>query len=378
MKIFVVSHTYIAPINRAKWKIFAKKFPDVQIKVIIPKTWSATLFQLYAGDLAKGNTRNCEFIALDTKRTGNEVLYRYKYFDIVRILRKFKPNIIHVEQGDSAFSYFQSIFLSKIFCRSAKCTFFTWVNWKAKRTWKYRLFWRFVEKFNLRFSHGAFVGNSDAKCVLQDKNFKKPIEVLLQLGVNQNFFYPSKQEKQKKYIGYVGRMLERKGLFYLVDAFKMLADEFLEWDLLLVGAGPDKEKLISYVAKKGLQDRVEFRNSVIHEKIADVFRELEIFVLPSFDTPTWREQFGHVLIEAMASKVAIVGSSGGDIPNVIGEAGIIFEQKKVLELQKSLKLLMDDQNLRDSFAQKGYERFQKSFSYDVIVTKTSAFWRQFL
>ena len=53
-------------------------------------------------------------------------------------------------------------------------------------------------------------------------------------------------------------------------------------------------------------------------------RALDALVLPSESTPLWKEQFGHVLIEAMACGVPVVGSDSGAIPEVIGEAGLLF------------------------------------------------------
>ncbi|MCK4650904.1 glycosyltransferase family 4 protein [Candidatus Babeliales bacterium] len=378
MKILVISHTYIAPINREKWKVFAKLYSDFQIKVLIPKIWPANLFTIHSGDLSSDNDQNCEFVALNTFKNGNEVLYGYKFFELIKLLKEFKPDLIHVEQGDSAFSYFQSIFLSKIFCPKAKFTFFTWVNWEEKRSWKYKFFWKFIERFNLFFTNGAFVGNQDAKKILQDKNFKKPIEVLHQLGVNKKFFYPAKHENKskKKYIGYIGRLIKEKGIFTLIDAFVLIKKKFCNWNLLIVGDGKDKKDFVNYVCKKKLMDRIEFRPPVCHEEVVSIFHQIEIFVLPSYDIEKWREQFGHVLIEAMSCKVPVIGSTGGYIPNVIGDAGLIFEQKNEKKLAKCLNIFMRDEKIRKTFGQKGYSRFELNFSYNIIAKKTFSFWNK--
>ena len=200
MKILVIGHAYIAPINREKWRIFAQNYKDCDIRVVIPKHWPATLFNIVAGDLKKYNLENCEFIAIDTFKTGNEVLYGYKFFKLIKLLKSFKPDLIHVEQGDNAFSYLQAIVLAKIVCRKAKFTFFTWVNWKAKHSLKYKVLWSLVEKFNLFFTSGAFVGNHDAGEILKNKGFNKKTKVLLQLGVNEKFFMPAKKSFKKSFL----------------------------------------------------------------------------------------------------------------------------------------------------------------------------------
>lgn len=377
MKILVIGHTYIAPINREKWKVFSNKFPCDEILVLIPKKWKATLFDIDSGDLEKYSTKNCKFIALDIFKSGNEVLYRYKFNDLAKVIKNFKPDLIHVEQGDNAFSYFQAILLAKIFCRKAKFSFFSWVNWKPKRSLKYKLFWSFIEKFNLLFSSGAIVGNEDAKKVLLNKKFKKPIKVLLQLGVNQNIFLPAKKiSRAKNNIGFLGRLMPEKGIFLLLNAFADLVKKFDCWNLIFVGNGKSEKELKDYIVSKDLQDRVFIRSAVSHEKIPDALNEFDILVLPSYDTASWREQFGHVLIEAMSLKVPVVGSTGGYIPGVIGDAGLVFEQKNKEGLKSCLDILMQDEKLRLEFGKKGFVRYKQNFSYEIIAEKTKLFWNK--
>jgi len=375
MKILVIGHAYIAPINREKWKVLSQKHPDSQIKILIPKNWPATLFKIEAGDLSKDNLQNCEFISLKTFKSGNEVLYGFSFFKLIKILKSFKPDIIHVEQGDNAFSYFQIILLSKIFCRKAKFTFFTWVNWRAKRSLKYKLFWRFIEKFNLYYSDGAFVGNDDAKVILREKKFNKPTNILLQLGVNEKLFYPAKKINKIKKIGFIGRIVNEKGIYLLVDAFAKIADKFYDWNLVFIGDGQAKKDLINYVYSNKLEQRVEFRQPVPHEKISLILGEIEVLVLPSYDTSEWREQFGHVLIEAMACKTPVVGSTGGYISQVIENSGLVFKQKDIEGLVDCLTKIMGDEKLRKHLGDLGFERFKENFSYEVIADKTYSFWR---
>jgi L-malate glycosyltransferase len=419
MKILVISHTYIAPINREKWKVFAKEYNDSIVKVLIPKFWPATLFNIDAGNCSKDNLNNCEFISLKTRKTGNEVLYSYRFLDLFKILKKFKPDIIHVEQGDNALSYFQIIFIAKLLRLKSKFTFFTWVNWKHDWSLKYKLIWQFIEKFNLKNSAGAFVGNDDAKVILQEKNFLKPIKTLLQLGVNTKYFYPKEVEILKRVardkvnkknkpsascichpglvasaeamkcvgrnsgsshykIGFMGRLIKEKGIFDLLQVFSNLKNQFKNWELIFVGEGNEKQSLVNKIKELNLTGTVQILEPVDHKKVGNLLNEFDIFVLPSYDTPEWREQFGHVLIEAMACKIPIIGSTGGEIPNVIGGAGLIFEQKNKRDLKEKLSLLMKNEKLRKELALKGYKRFKNNFSYEIIAKETYKFWYKIL
>jgi len=347
---------------------------------LIPKIWQAALFKIEAGDLSKDNLENCEFEALDTFYSGNEILYRFKFFELFKILKNFKPDLVHVEQGDNAFVYFQIILLCKILSKilrfKTKFTFFTWVNWRHKKSFKYKIFWQFIENFNLRNSDAAFVGNHEAKIILQEKKFLKDTKVLLQLGVDEEIFTSEHCacNDKKNIIGFIGRFTQEKGIFLLLEAYCNLEKEFENWRLLFVGDGPEKSNLISFIKKLNLQEKVILINSVTHEKIAKIIKTLEILVLPSYDTPNWKEQFGHVLIEAMACKIPVIGSNAGNIAQVIDNAGLIFEQKNILDLTNKLKIFMTNQDLHKEFGQLGYQRFKENFSYDFIAKETYNFW----
>jgi len=102
MKVLVVSHTYIAPVNRDKWKALALNYSDVTLKVVFPTRWPGNLMQHESGDLGPENLPKCEFIALDGFNFGNEMTYGYYPVNLFKLLKNFRPDIIHVEQGDNA------------------------------------------------------------------------------------------------------------------------------------------------------------------------------------------------------------------------------------------------------------------------------------
>lgn len=378
MKVLIISHTYIAQINRDKWKVLSQKHPTITLKVIIPTIWPTHLFTHRTKDLIPENTNNCEFIALNANNTGNEILYRYNFKELYTLIKIFKPDILHVEQGDNALCYAQAIACIKLLRLKTKCLFFTWVNWKPKHSLKYKLIWGLIEKFNRKFSVGAFVGNHDAQILLQEKKFTKPIKILPQLGVNNHIFIPAQKSPTKKIISFIGRLVPEKGVLMLLDVFTELHKEFPEWELLYVGDGPCKQELQTYIIKHNLIHHVYITPPVAHPDVSLILQKTSILVLPSYDTHDWREQFGHVLIEAMACKIPVIGSNAGEIPNVIGDTGIIFEQKNKQSLLACLKTLMQNQDMRKRLGEKGYERVLFRYTHDAIADATVAFWQHIL
>lgn len=376
MRVLVIGHTYIAPINRKKWQVLSHLFSDVHLRIIFPSIWPTTIFQHKAEpSLKKYNSNKCTFLSLNIFKAGNEVLYSYLPIKLFRIIKEFKPDIIHVEQGDNALSYFQAIIFSKILGIKPKFVFFTWVNWQHKFSVKYRIFWRWIENFNLKKSDAAIVGNADAKSILEKKNFTRPALVLPQLGVDLQIFKPAKKENLSSIkIGFVGRMVEEKGIFLLLQAFAQLSHKHNNLKLSYLGNGPCREQLLRQIINLGIENTVEIIEPVPHEQVAAFMQSLDIFVLPSFDLAGWREQFGHVLIEAMACKVAVVGSDAAEIPNIIAGIGQIFKQKDIVSLKNALEELIINDAYRDKLANFGYQKAIKFYSCAAIAEQTYNFW----
>ncbi|QQR49707.1 glycosyltransferase family 4 protein [bacterium] len=376
MKILVISHTYVTQINRDKWKIFAQDYPDVSLAVVFPREWPGSLYHHQVENLEKEQLKNCTFIGLKAFGVGNEVRYGYYPRGLIKVMKNFKPDIIHVEQGDNALSLFQSILFAKIFCRQAKLSFFTWVNWHHKFSLKYRLFWGLIEKFNRTFTSGAIVGNHDAQKILTEKGFTKKTTVCPQLGINLKTFKPAHIEHHPhRYIGYIGRLVEEKGVMLLAHAFHSLHTLFPDWRLIFIGSGPFEKQLIDYVVTHKLIDVVEFRDPISHDKVANALSFIDILVLPSYDTPHWKEQFGHILIEAMACKVPVIASNAGEIPNVVAQAGLVFEQNNEKSLTSYLHMLMTNASLRNQLGEKGYQRVKNHYSHQAIAKVTYDFWQ---
>ena len=101
---------------------------------------------------------------------------------------------------------------------------------------------------------------------------------------------------------------------------------------------------------------------------------MDIFVLPSRTTYTWKEQFGRTLVEAMASGVPVVGSSSGAIPEVVGEAGLIFKEEDATVLANILDSLADPKE-RDRLREKGLRRVFESYSLERIVESSYKFFK---
>ena len=114
-----------------------------------------------------------------------------------------------------------------------------------------------------------------------------------------------------------GRLVWEKGHY---DVIRALVTVPAEPRLLIVGAGPERTRLLRYADDLGLGDRVEVR-PVAYDEMPSVFAGASCVVLASLPTKTWEEQFGLVLAEALAAGAPVIASSSGAIPEVLEGSG---------------------------------------------------------
>src|SRR5438270_6872382 len=150
-------------------------------------------------------------------------------------------------------------------------------------------------------------------------------------------------------VGYAGRLVESKGLGDLLAAVRRLEAPV---ELLLIGDGELRAELEGQ-AIPGSSTRVV--SGLTHEQMAGAYAGLDVLVLPSRTTPTWKEQFGRVIVEALYCGVPVVGSDSGEIPWVIGltEGGVIFPEGDAQMLARRLTELRAQPALRRTLAKRG-------------------------
>lgn len=161
----------------------------------------------------------------------------------------------------------------------------------------------------------------------------------------------------------VASLAPHKGHRVLIDATKDLVQKFKKLRLLIVGDGPLRNELESYVSDLKLSEHIFFigqkQNVFPYLKIADVF------VLPSIK----REGFGIALIEAMAMGIPVIGSKLGGIPEIIDNQGngILFPPGDFVALAGSIKKMIVNKKLRDRFGAVGRVIYKNKFTNSKMI-----------
>lgn len=150
------------------------------------------------------------------------------------------------------------------------------------------------------------------------------------------------------------------------------------WVLHLAGSGGEEKALRGLADDLAISKRVTFDGRIASTVMPVFYGTLDVVVLPSRTTPTWKEQFGRVLIETMACEVPVVGSDSGEIPNVIGDAGYIFAECDVQALRAHLQRLMNDVLERQRMGEAGRQRVLERYTMQQIAAETVAVYGQVL
>ncbi|AFZ19394.1 hormogonium polysaccharide biosynthesis glycosyltransferase HpsO [Allocoleopsis franciscana] len=388
MRILVVSHSYVVDLNCEKLRALASLEPNLEVTVVVPCRWRPGGVQNKIIATQPRQEGCFRIVPISNFSENNQSLLTFGA-DIIPLLRQFRPQIIQVEQGAKALGYAQLISLNKLLGMQAKNLFFTW--WNLPYQLKFPVSW--LEAYNLQNTHGVIAGNQDAAEVLRQRGYQGAIKVMPQLGVDENRFCSQPQLELKSQlgiqsddfvIGFVGRFVAEKGLLTLGKALVGLQGRSWKW--LLLGRGPLQLDLMNKATEWGIKNQLIWVESVPHEEVPRYINVMDTLVLPSetnsqFKTLTaagWKEQFGHVLIEAMASKVPVIGSNSGEIPHVIADAGLVFPEGNVAALQKCLQQLMEQPELAHHLAQLGYERAMIWYTNKALAKQQLDFYKKLL
>jgi glycosyltransferase involved in cell wall biosynthesis len=367
LRVLMISKACIVGAYQKKLEELAR-FDDVDLTVIVPPYWRDERGVM---PLERVHTAGYRFIVEPLWLNGHFHLHFYP--GLGKHIRRLQPDLVHIDEEPYNLATFQAMLLAKRV--GARALFFTWQNLKRTYPFPFSL----MEDYNLKKADYAIAGNQEAVEVWQGKGYKGPIRVIPQFGVDPTIYKADKSpisNLQSQFtIGYVGRLVEEKGVQILLQAVGGLAGE---WHLRILGSGPLQPQLETLVQRSDVTDRVSFESPIPSAQMPAFYNQLDTLVLPSLTRPRWKEQFGRVLIEAMACGVPVVGSRSGEIPNVIGQAGLTFTEGNVQELRARLSQLMDAPALRADLARRGRERVLAHYTQARIATETHEVYRRLL
>jgi len=174
---------------------------------------------------------------------------------------------------------------------------------------------------------------------------------------------------------FVGWLLPRKGVDFLILALRELIHDAdlakIKVRLAMVGSGPGRERVERLITRLGVGDRCTFLGSLPYGHMPDVYRCADAFVLPSIAEPTWQEQFGMSLIEAMACGTPVVATLSGAIREIAGDAAVLTQPNDFPALYHALKQLILEPARREDLAAAARARACDQFDLDAAANALS-------
>ena len=369
IRVLRIAHASLTPALRGRERGIARVFPQVEMEVVAPEHWRETDVDV--------EIEPDEFLAVRPSKTflsKHIQLFAYDPRPIIEVLRQHKPHIIDMDHEPYSVPCAEIITLRNLFAPQTPIVMQTAQNILKK----YPPPFSFLEKRALKQVSAAYMCSETVREVLVTKGFNKPMQIA-PFGVDLQLFQPKTDYElsNKTFtIGYVGRLLPAKGLLDLADALTKIKSE--KWRLLVVGDGPAREPMQSKLAEHGLLERCEFVGAVPYEKTPEYFRKLDVLVIPTQTTKTIREQFGRVIIEAMACRVPVIGSTCGAIPEVIGDAGLVFPERDSEILAQKLRQIIRDDKLRNDLAYAGRRLVEEKYTWERVAERIFDLYRQVL
>ncbi|MDD3296488.1 MAG: glycosyltransferase family 4 protein [Candidatus Omnitrophica bacterium] len=372
MKVLVFGHMYTEPIHREKFRYICDS-GDFEIRVVVPHLWRHTLcnYEFKPAQDAE------EFQIIPCRISFSGDYFRFYYRNVSRIIKEYKPDIIEIDQEPVSKACIDIISKAKKIVPLSKI-----VVWTSEDTIKKRRFpFSRYERYNLSKIDHIIACNLSVEKLLRKKGYKGKISVFQFLGTSPDIFKKFNVEYLREklglanqfVVGYVGRLSEGKGLFTLAKAFSFLNTNYR---LLIVGKGELQDKLMSLARNLSIEKKIIFTGAVKHEEVAKYINCMNVLILPSEGTKDWQEKFGYVIPQAMLCEVPVIGSRHGGIPEVIADAGRMFEPGNVQDLVRGISRMKNDVNLRKRYIQEGKQRALNNYTVKIVAQKIMNIYRR--
>jgi glycosyltransferase involved in cell wall biosynthesis len=367
LRVLFISHAYVVGVNQGKLNAI-DQVQNIEVGLLAPSNWKALEWNR-ALPLERPYP-NLHLYSAPVLFTGRVGAYFYAPWTIWKVVQDFQPDIIQVEAEVFSLCAFEVAILARM--TGKPIVIFGWENQLRQLP---LLRWQICQ-FVLQTANAIIPGNQDGANIMRKWDYQGLLEVMPQMGVDPHFFTPSTTTASPAAfrIGFLGRLAHSKGIDLIFRAVAKLRDRNINSQVILCGSGPEEEKLRNLAESLQITDLVLWRGAVPHDQAPTELSKFDVLVLPSRSTATWKEQFGHVLIEAMSMGIPVVGSNSGEIPNVIGRSDLVFPEEDHETLANILARLINDQEWRQSTGKYGIKRVQQLYSHKQIAHRLVSLW----
>jgi glycosyltransferase involved in cell wall biosynthesis len=371
LRVLIISHAYVVGVNQGKLKAIADT-GKVELALLAPSNWKALEWNRFLP--LETPYPEIRIYSAPVWFTGKVGAHLYPPWKLWQVINDFQPDLIQVEEEIFSLCALEVAIWAKL--DKKPMVVFGWENQQRSlplpRQW--------VRNFVMDATNLYIAGNQDGAVVMGNWGYTRLIEVMPQMGVDTVLFSPQTlQSNNNEFnIGFLGRLVPEKGVDLLFTAVSQLRQQGLNCRITICGSGSSEASLRQMAAKQKIADIVTWKGAVRHEQAPKEISNFDVLVLPSRTIATWKEQFGHVIIEAMAMGIPVVGSSCGEIPNVIAHPDLIFPEEDATALAVILKRAIANPDWRQAMSNYGIDRVQKYYSHERIAQRLIDLWQKII
>ncbi len=373
LKVLFISHAYVVGVNQGKLDAIAQ-VKGITVGLLAPSNWRSLEWdRMLPLEYPYPDLQIYSASVMFSSRVG---AYLYAPWSLWKVFQDFKPDIIQVEEEVFSICSFQVAILSRL--TGKPMVVFGWEN-QLRRLPLIR--WQICQ-FVLNTASAIIPGNQDGANVMKKWDYQGLLEVMPQMGVDPQLFAPSVKSSTPDAatfrIGFLGRLSHSKGIDLIFQAVARLRDRGINSQIILCGSGSEETALRKLARNLQIADIVVWRGAVPHKQAPAELSQFDVLVLPSRSTATWKEQFGHVLIEAMSMGIPVVGSNSGEIPNVIGRSDLVFPEEDHSTLADILERLINNTGWRKETGIYCITRVHQLYSHEKIAHRLISLWQTIL
>lgn len=400
--------------TKSVWGGAQKYVHDIAVN-LPKKNFRAAIAAGGSGPLAeKTIAKNVEYIEIKSlQRDINFLKEFFSFFEILFVLFKTKPNIVHVSSskasgiaGLAILFYSATKRINSFFRRcsdkndseakSSNCppsaifTVHGWAFLEKRPRWQIFVI-KFLSKITcLFYDKIIFVSENDFQAGIENKIMPVKKTAVIHNGINRADYNFLPREKAREalgsiayklganaisrfWIGTIGEFTKNKGHEYLIESMKFLQPDCGDIQTFIIGWGEEKENLRRRVKNEKLDDKIFIidKNDLEDQISANYLKAFDMIVFPSV-----KEGLPYLLLEAGLAKLPVIASNAGGIPEVIDgdESGILTHPAAPQELANTIKEIIEDAELKEKLATNLNKKIAKEFSLDAMLEKTIGFY----
>jgi glycosyltransferase involved in cell wall biosynthesis len=364
LRIVSIAHPAVSSeAGRLRYPFLAAR-RNVDLHLVLPAVWKE-FGRTMVAEPPKQTGFAVHVLPIWLPQAGPMNWYLHVYPGLRRLLRKLDPDVIHLWEEPWSVVALQAQLLKG---RAA-------VVLEVDQNILKRLPPPFeaIRKYVLGRTDHVLSRSADATMVVRARGYHGPVTPI-GYGVDLKTFTPASNPAPRSpngalRIGYVGRLIEEKGLDDALDAMALRGAPV---SFSIMGEGPYEATLRERVAALGLSNRVTFRGWGAPADVAAFIRSLDALVLLTRTTKAVREQFGRVIIEAQACGVPVIGSTCGAIADVVGDGGWIVPERDAHALREVLDKIAGDAALVRAKGLAARANVEARFTYEAVATALHA------